>query len=169
MRKILMAIALSALPVSAMAEVRVTEGYVLDNMARQACQIGPDYNEMMATMSARMGFGLEAVDDPDVAVRMTHPDGIELVYIPDATDGAPTCIMTVPAALMTPELFDGYVAAAIQSVPDYSLGDPVATDAGQVWEFAANKDQFTGITWVTRLTQSPDGALTLEKRPTQEN
>jgi len=102
-------------------------------------------------------------------VRLTHPDGVELVYVPGAEGDAPTCIMTVPADLMTPELFEQYVGAAVQSVPDYTLGDPTETDAGRLWEFAANLDTFTGITWVTRLIQAPDGALTLEKRPTMQN
>ena len=161
--------ALVAAPLAAHAEVRVTEGFVLDNMARQACQIGPDYNAMMATISARMGFGFDVVEETGDTVRLSHPDGVELLWTPAAADGDPTCIMTVPASLMTPELFEGYVDAAVQSVPDYTLGDPVQTNAGRVWEFSANRDQFTGITWVTRLTQASDGGLTLEKRPVLDN
>jgi len=123
---------------------------------------------MMATMSAEIGFGFEVVDDDGGIVRMVHPDGVEVTHLPDAEGEDPTCIMAVSSSLMTPELFEGYVGAAIQSVPGYTLGDPTETGTGLVWDFASNLDTFTGIVWVTRLIQALDGALTLEKRPSMQ-
>lgn len=159
------ALSLTSLPLSAKAnDPSLSQGgYILDNMARQVCQIGADHDPRITNFMTKR-FGFEEMEAADGAQRFVHPDGATLHWMPEATEG-PTCILTVESGVMDDDAFAEYRNAAVQSLPDYTMGDPAETEAGRVWTFTSNPDYGTDRAWETLLTRTENGAIVIEKRP----
>jgi len=154
-------VALSA--TSALSEVRLTEGFILDNMVRDRCQIGPGYDAFMEGMFAKQ-YGFEAVAEDDTRVTFTHPDSITMVHIPKATEG-PTCVMTVAAGVVDQAMFDDFLGITLSNIPTENQ-EPVQTvGEGQIWRYVSAPYIDSGIQWATELTRTNDGALRFENRP----
>ncbi|MEM6727872.1 MAG: hypothetical protein AAF618_05175 [Pseudomonadota bacterium] len=153
-------------PLPAAAQEFFTEGFRAANVLRQHCQIGPDTDMQFAEISLGFMDFEEAEGAGDGEMAFAHPDGVFLMWMPaNIPDPAlPTCEMTVGAELVNEDFFASFTNAAAQSVPNYDLGEPTVTDAGQVWEFESNPD-FNGAVWATKLTRAGSGALIIHQRP----
>ncbi|MEM6388478.1 MAG: hypothetical protein AAF825_01425 [Pseudomonadota bacterium] len=161
------ALVLAALSAPAAAQEFFTEGFRLANVLRQHCQIGPDTDMQFAEISVGFMDFEEAEGAGEGEMAFEHPDGVFLIWMPaNIPDPAlPTCSMTVAAELVNDDFFASFTNAAAQSVPNYDLGEPMVTDAGQVWEFQSNPDFNTGAVWTTTLTRADSNALIIHQRP----
>ena len=148
---------------SAFAEVRLTEGFILDNMVRDRCQIGPDYNALMEGMFAKQ-YGFEEVAEDDTSVTFEHPDSITMVHIPTATDG-PTCILTVAAGVVDQAMFEDFLAITMTNIPSENQEPVQEVDGGQLWRYVSAPAFDSGIQWASALTRSAEGALRFEISP----
>lgn len=142
-----------------------TQGFHFDNAARQACNVGPDYDPQMTSMMAQIGFGFDEVDAPEgIEHRLFHPAGITIDMYPGAVD-APTCVMLVDPGTLSDEMWPDFINATVQSLPDYEMGEPEIRDGETVWRYTSNPDTYLGITWSTLLTRLDDGTTIIERTP----
>jgi len=147
----------------AAAEIRLTEGFILDNMTREVCQVGPNYDPMMDGMFTRMR-GFDEMSNDDGVVTFTHPDQITLVHLPNAVEG-PTCVMTIEGGVVDDAMFEDYLAITTNYIRSENRSGPVTTGDGDVWSWKSDPDFDSNIVWSTTLTRSNTGRLQFDIRP----